>query len=49
VISAFAIHITLIIVQIVWAPQQEETIIIFIIAACWGLADGMLLTQTISK
>jgi len=43
------LQFVLLIVLYVWSPSQQTLYVFFIIAAVWGLGDGMLITQIVSK
>ena len=32
-----------------WSPSQQTLYVFFIVVAVWGLADGLLITQIVSK
>jgi len=32
-----------------WSPSKQTLYVFFIVAAAWGLAEGMLITQIVSK
>ena len=35
--------------MLLWKPSPDQVAVFFILAAGWGIADGILMTQLVSK
>ncbi len=44
---AALINYAMIILMFLWDPKQSQMILLFVIAGCWGIADGIWQTQVI--
>ena len=48
IVTALCLHLMLLMVLYFWSPSAQAFSVFFIVAAVWGLGDGMLITQTVS-
>ena len=48
-LAAAGIQMTMLIVMLTGQPSPETVVILFVVAAFWGFADGLLITQLISE
>lgn len=49
IVVAFGVHMVLMAAMMLWLPGQGEVYGAILLAACWGIGDGILGTLTISK
>ena len=47
-VVALCLHFALLLVMYFWSLSTQSVYLFFVIAATWGLADGMLITQIVS-
>lgn len=46
--TAGLIQLSLLLVMLLWEPSHEHVAVFFLLAAAWGVADGILMTQLVS-
>ena len=47
IVTALCLHLMLLMVLYFWSPSAQAFSIFFIVAAAWGVGDGIVITQTI--
>ena len=45
----YVVHISMLTFMLVYTPTLENRYVMFIIAGTWGVADGIFVTQVVSK
>ena len=45
----YGVHLAMLMVMLFYKPTQNNFYLMFVIAGTWGVADGIFVTQVISK
>ena len=47
--AAMLVQLAMLITMLMWQPNKGTIVVFFVVAGLWGAADGVFVTQVISK